>query len=186
MDFETYDAFSAGVEPGGLRNKSEIKLLICFLLESLDKPLTKEQVFEIMLNNGLANYFDVSEALGELVESGKIRETVFEENEVLRIAEEVIGATKILESDIPKSVREKALHAAVVLQTKARRERENKIEVETLDNGYHVTFTISDKKDVLMRLTVYVADYSQVETVKRGFLDDPVGLYSGIITALTA
>lgn len=29
-----YDAFSAGVEPGGLRNRNEIKVLIAFLLKT--------------------------------------------------------------------------------------------------------------------------------------------------------
>ena len=90
-----------------------------------------------------------------------------------------------LESDLPKTVREKAINAAVKMQMKARRRRENKIEVKKLENGYHVTFTISDKDDVLMSLTVYVADITQVEIIKQGFLNDPVGLYSAIIASLT-
>ncbi len=36
-----------------------------------------------------------------------------------------------------------------------------------------------------MRLTVFVADSMQLEVVKNNFLEDPVKLYSSIITALT-
>ena len=32
-----YDAFSAGVEPGGLRNRNEIKVLIAFLLKNVGR-----------------------------------------------------------------------------------------------------------------------------------------------------
>ena len=64
--------------------------------------------------------------------------------------------------------------------------RENTIDVEKTENGYMVTFTMGEKDDVLMRLSVYVADIKQVEVIKQGFLDDPVALYSGILASLTA
>ena len=34
---DEYDAFSAGVEPGGLRNRNEIKVLIAFLLKNTER-----------------------------------------------------------------------------------------------------------------------------------------------------
>ena len=37
----------------------------------------------------------------------------------------------------------------------------------------------------MMKLTIYVADEIQVETVKKNFLEDPIKLYSEIITSLT-
>ena len=38
-----YDAFSAGVEPGGLRNRNEIKVLIAFLLKNTERGLLRRQ-----------------------------------------------------------------------------------------------------------------------------------------------
>ena len=35
----TYDAFSAGVELGGLRNQNDIKILICYLIYSINAPI---------------------------------------------------------------------------------------------------------------------------------------------------
>jgi|LSQX01.1.fsa_nt_gb hypothetical protein len=183
---ENYDAFSAGVEPGGLRSRNEIKLLICFLLRSLDKPLTKNQLNIVMQEHGLANYFEVNQALGELLLSGNITTGFGGDDESLHLAERVSSSVEMLEDDLPKSVKEKALNSAVNLLTRERRERENNIEVEALENGYNVTFTLSDKGDLLMRLTIFAADIEQVNTIRKGFLDDPVRLYSGIIAALTA
>ena len=57
--------------------------------------------------------------------------------------------------------------------------------VEKLENGFNVTFFFGDEKNQLMKLTIYVADEIQVETVRKNFLDDPIKLYSEIITSLT-
>ena len=34
------DTFAAGVEPGGLRTSQEIKILICYLLRTVEQPMT--------------------------------------------------------------------------------------------------------------------------------------------------
>ena len=52
-----YDAFSAGVEPGGLRNRNEIKVLIAFLLKNTERGLSHRQLMEVIQREGLANYF---------------------------------------------------------------------------------------------------------------------------------
>ena len=36
-----FDALTAGVKPGGLRSKQDIKLLICYLLSSIPQGLSK-------------------------------------------------------------------------------------------------------------------------------------------------
>ena len=65
-----YDSFSEGVELGGLRTKNEIKILIGYLLSRLDTPLKREQLDEIICGEELANYFEMSQALSELADSG--------------------------------------------------------------------------------------------------------------------
>lgn len=186
MDLE-YDAFDEGIEPGGLRSRNEIKVLICYLLKSIEQPITKQLINEILQENGLANYFEINQAIASLVEAGSLEEKPFEENgPVYTVTEQGRSAAQTLEANLPRSVREKAVNAAIKLLTRARRERENRIDVEKLENGYHVTFTIYDSTDELLRLTIFVADSLQVETVRKNFLNDPVKLYSNIIASLTA
>ena len=72
-----FDAFDAGIELGGLRNREEIRLLICYLLKTIDKPLEKSQLNDAVLENGLANYFEVNQALTELLSNASI-DTVIE------------------------------------------------------------------------------------------------------------
>lgn len=184
MDLE-YDAFDEGIEPGGLRSRNEIKVLVCYLLKSIDQPISKQLINEILQENGLANYFEINQAVSDLCRAGSLAQSEEEGGPFYRVTEQGRSAAQTLEASLPRAVREKAVNAAIRLLTRAKREQENRIDVEKLDNGYHVTFTIYDSTDELLKLTIFVADSMQVETVRKNFLDDPVKLYSNIIASLT-
>ena len=70
-----YDAFTGGVEPGGLRSKDEIRILLCYLLASVPAPLSRDDILTIMQENGFANYFEVTDSLSELEENGNVLRT---------------------------------------------------------------------------------------------------------------
>ena len=92
----------------------------------------------------------------------------------------------LMKPHAPKTVREKAINSAIRLVTRAKIERENKIEVEKHENGgYTITFTLFDRGTELMKLSIYVVDSLQLEQVKQNFINDPVKVYSSIITSLT-
>ena len=180
-----YDALSAGVEPGGLTNRTDIKVLICYIIKSIDDKISKMQLNEIMQEEGLANYFEVNQAIAQLISQGNLESQEEEIGEALYITEKGLHAADLLEADLPRSVRKKAINSAIRISTLARRKQENKVDVEETDGGYNVTFHLGDEKTELMKLTVFVADKIQVETVKENFFNDPVKLYSGIIASLT-
>ena len=86
---------------------------------------------------------------------------------------------------MPKSIREKAVKSALKILTRDRIKKESKIDIEKLEHGYHVTFTILDVETELLKITLYVADERQIEIVKENFFDNAVGIYSNIISSLT-
>ena len=69
MDF---DAFSGGIEPGGLRSKNDIGVLICYMLHNIDAPFAKEDILNIIQENAIANYFETISAIEELLKCGNI------------------------------------------------------------------------------------------------------------------
>lgn len=181
-----YDAFDAGIELGGLRNRDDIRLLVCYLLKSVDSPMTRQMLNEAMQEDGLANYFEVGQAIEELLKTANITADILGEDEVIFVTQKGREAAEMLEMSLPKTVREKAVNSAIRLITKARVERENKIEVTKEENGgYTITFTLFDKNTQFMKLSVYVCDSLQLEQVKQNFINDPVKVYSTIITSLT-
>ena len=55
-----FDTFDEGISPGGIRSKNEIRTLICYMLNSVNEPMSKNTVIEAVQKQGLANYFEVS------------------------------------------------------------------------------------------------------------------------------
>jgi hypothetical protein len=181
-----FDAFDAGIELGGLRNRDDIRLLICYLLKSVEAPMTRQLLNDAMQEDGLANYFEVGQAIEELLKTGNITADILDEEEVLSVTAKGREAAELLQTSLPKTVREKAVNSAIRLTTRAKIERENNIEVRKEENGgYTITFTLFDRDTELMKLSVYVVDSLQLEQVKQNFIDDPVKVYSTIITSLT-
>lgn len=181
-----YDAFDAGIELGGLRSRDDIRLLICYLLKSIDAPMTRQMLNDSMQEDGLANFFEVGQAIEELLKTGNITTDILQDEEVLIVTERGREAAELLQTSLPRTVREKAVNSAIRLTTRAKVERDNKIEVKKEDDGgYTITFTLFDRGTELMKLSIYVVDSLQLETVKQNFINDPVKVYSSIITSLT-
>ena len=182
---EQYDAFSAGVASGGLINTTEIKALIGYLLREAGDPLSADSLRRILTEQGLANYFDVSEAIAELVRTGNVDKTLDGERDMLSLTQRGRIAMHELEPDVPKSVREKAFAAALAETERMRNIRQTQIDVEPSGDGFNVTFRIGEAVgDSLLRVYVYAADLQQVERMKANFLRDPAKFYSGILAAL--
>ena len=181
-----YDAFDAGIELGGLRDRDDIRLLICYLLKSVDAPMTRLMLNDAMQQDGLANYFEVGQAIEELLKTGNLDSKIMNDEEVIFVTDKGREAAEMLETTLPRTVREKAVNSAIRLTTRAKVERDNKIEVTPHENGgFTITFTLFDRETELMKLSVYVVDSLQLEQVKKNFIDDPVKVYSAIITSLT-
>lgn len=180
------NTFYEGVDPDGLRDIADIKCLICYIIRSVDEPLTKKLLNDSLQDDySLANYFEVNQAISELLKTGVLSTEMYEGEEVLVLNDENRATASYLDSTLPRSIREKAINCAVRLLTRSRRERENEIVVEKLDKGYNVTFTLFDVDTQFMKLTIYVSDMLQVQAVRENFLNDPTKLYSGIISSLT-
>ena len=178
-----FDAFTGGINPGGLRNKNEIRILICYLLSSIDSPLSKEDIINIMQENALANYFEVTDALSELIEHNNITVDTITglctpEDSARMIAEQ-------LDTALPASVRECAVSAAINLLARARLERENKVEISKTDHGYYVTCHISGGSTELMSFKLYVPDLRQAKLVKKNFYQSPGQLYQVLLSLIT-
>ena len=59
-DSMSFDTFDEGINPGGMRSKNEIRILICYLIKSVKAPVSKELILESLQKDGLANYFEAS------------------------------------------------------------------------------------------------------------------------------
>lgn len=177
------NAFNAGVKPGGLLNSSQIKVLICYILDKIDRPLPRQKLQEVFHYEGLANYFELSQAVSELTTQGNISRSDDDSNSFV-ITPSGREIVETLRHTLPKTVRDSALSAAQTMLVRIKRAENNIVKIEKSDGGYMVTCTILEAGRELMSLSLLVPHISDAERIKTGFLDDPSKLYSGAIELL--
>ena len=177
------DAFTAGVEPGGLTTAQEIKILLCYMLHSVGQPIHRDQVTEIVVGGGMANYFDTEEAIEELL---RLQHLVQSEDRL--IATTVTGGQigESLATRIPYTLRERSVKSALLLLRRRRIEAENRVAITPQEEGgFRVTCSVMDGERELLSVSLPVVDKFQAEQIKERFLTDPSLLYRSNLSVLT-
>ncbi len=176
------DAFSAGVEPGGLHSHHEIKILICYMLSGVREPLPRTAVLDILSGDGMANFFDASAAIDDLLERDNLSET---DGGLLSVTEAGRHAATTLADMIPYTLRERSVNAALRLLARQRNERDNHAEIApAAEGGWKVTCSVGTAVP-LLRFELLVGDELQAQQVRDRFLDDPLLLYQSLIGILS-
>lgn len=178
----SFDTFDEGINPGGMRSKNEIRILICYLIKSVKAPVSKELILESLQKDGLANYFEASACFDDLVINRHI--TVNGNNKYTLTEDGMMIATQ-LEDSLAYTVKEKAFHCVMMLLEKEKTERENKVEIVKNERGYNVKCSITSEGLTILSLEFYVPDYEQAKLVKKNFRKNPELLYKTTISVLS-
>ena len=175
------DAFTAGVAPGGLTFKSDIRILICYLVKSVPHSLTKANIIEVLQEKQLANYFELADSVGLLEQRGHI---IKDEDGLFYLSETGLEIAMSLDTNLPPVVRDKALESAFAMLKHARTVRENPVEINKTENGYDVVCHISGGSFDLMKISIFAPDKMQAKMIKQNFQNDPQYLYSLMLSAM--
>ncbi len=179
------DVFRAGVEPGGLTMDYEIKVLICYLLASQERPLPAKGLVEVLTVEGIANYFEAVNAISSLLKSGHIAEQVDETGEKCYIATAVgQAASETFQKDLPSAVRQHALEGVQKYLLHRRRRSQNIAQITRVSDGYQLALSIADVGSNLLDLTILLPSEEICRKVRDRFFNDPVAFYRGLLGLL--
>jgi predicted transcriptional regulator len=181
----TFDALQGGVKDWGPWSIRDIRTLVCYLLNTLGQAISHEDFVEIFIREGLVNYFEIGDALSELVKGGSIHCEEIDGRQMYSITETGIIASNELLSDLHISVRERAAAAALRLFSRRRSEKEHAVEITENGKGFLVILTVRDLNTELMSIRVPVADLTQANLLRDRFYDDPGAVYTGTLALLT-
>lgn len=176
-----FDAFTAGVEEGGLRSSSSIAILACYIIARCDEKLTAKNVIDALVEGKIANYFEISSAISKMIKADNLKE---DENGHLTVTNKCIFNVDMLENDLPITIREKAVELSLKQVKREIYKKENKAYVEKDGNGYKVTLHLSDKTLDFMKLSLYLPSKAQAETVKEKFRLHPSEVYESLISSI--
>ncbi|MBQ5398862.1 MAG: DUF4364 family protein [Ruminococcus sp.] len=181
MAFNTFDE---GINYGGIRSKNEIRTLICYLFQSIGKPMDKSTVVEAIQNKGLANYFETSSCFDDLIAHKNI-EPFEKDNKLFVLTDNGTMVAKQLENTLPLSVKEKAYTCALELLEQKRIEKENAVTITRTDKGCNVNCRISGGDVDLVSIDIYAPDSKQAKLIKKNFHRNPERLYKVIMATMT-
>lgn len=179
-----FDAFDAGIDPGGLRKRSNVRLLICYIINSLNKPLKKDIVVTVMQKNGIANYFEILDAFNDLYKKQNIV-LVNEKEDLYFVSDSGKLIASNLSSELPLTIRERAVSSVMELLMQEKNEKENHVEISKINNGYLVDCHISGGENDLFSCQIYVPDSKQARIVKKNFQTNAENIYKIMIAAIT-
>jgi len=179
------DAVSAGVsEIGGLFSTTEIRVLICYILSSINEPVPGRLLADILHFEGIANCFEVNDTIDYLCKKGQLKlydqadDTYIATNSGKDVAE-------TLKSVLPFTVKNQALAAALKMVSRFKNTKETDIKISREGDKTFITCSAIDNGEAFMSIKLLVTDEEQALFIKEKFLSDTARLYSEIIELLT-
>lgn len=160
-------AITAGVRVGGLTDRTEIKILLCYLLAELKQPITQNQLIECVCGQELVNYFEMQSALQHLLDNGFITEN----EEGFSITDEGKEIAHQLESVVSTTVKKYAYTMAVnILQYEALK-KQHKIKITAIDGGgYNLHCSIEDNDFIIFSMDMSMPDEKSAQFAGEQFI----------------
>lgn len=181
----SFNAFVGGIEPGGLTNDFEVKILICFLLKKIEQPLSFEQLNEILQKTGFVNYFEFVEAISELQKTEHILTEMDENGEEVFKLTEIGGVTaQTFHHTLPLTVREKTVEAARELIQMQKQLEETEVRYHAVEDGYVLSMKMKDIGSDLMNLSVFIPGEDECVEIRERIYGDPLLLYKTLLSVL--
>ena len=90
-----------------LKDKTDIKIFILYLLMNMERPVDLATLNDIVVQDDFVGQFDFMDCFYELCETDAIIKTSVDGTEYYAISEEGKMATEALQSDLLKTIREK-------------------------------------------------------------------------------
>lgn len=178
------NATSAGVELGGLYNTAEIKILICYILNSIKQPVPATMLINELHFAGLANGFEVSDAISSLAQSGHLKSTDGSDSSYT-VTEKGSLVAEELKTSISYTVKDRAFALTVKMMARLKNAKQTDFEVIRENGVPYIVCSLKDGSLTLMSIKILLSDESQASAIKERFLENPNEIYFDIIEKLT-
>lgn len=166
---------------GFIHEKLDIKILILFILRRLPGVVDPETLGELCQCDDGIGYFDYSDCLSELIDTGHIRES----EGGYEITEKGARNADTVESSLPFSVRTKAIRLLTPVEERMRRAAMIKAVHTVESGGCFVTLAMSDGMGNIIDMRLLCADETQAKLIEKNFRLDAEGYYHRITELLS-
>lgn len=178
------DASGAGVRNGGLFSTTEIRILICYILNSIREPVPATMLANTLHFEGIANGFEVSDAISALTKSGHIA-PVDEEEAYYEITKSGSQVADELDSSLSLTVRRRAYIATLKMLSQIKNASGTRFSVSSENGHSYLTCAAVDGKMTLIEVKMVIPDEKSATFIREKFLENPSEIFSDIIEKLS-
>ena len=161
------------------------KLIVLYMLEKVDFPLTNSQISEFVLDREYTTYFTLQSVFSELVDSGMIRQETILNSSYYTLTESGEEALRFFHNRISKTIRDE------IDQYIGDHRLQLRDEVSVLAdyykntaNEYSVHCVVKEKYSNPIELTITVPDEAQAKTVCRNWKQRCQAIYEHVMKEL--
>lgn len=179
------DAVSAGVSKiGGLFSTADVRILICYILSTIDEAVPGNQLANTLHYEGIANCFEVNDSIASLCKNGLIK-MVNEKDDTYIITETGKDVAETLKTSLSVVVKERAYNAALKMFSRFKNAKETDIKISREGDKTFINCSAIDDDSPFISVKLLVSDEDQALLIKEKFLSDPTKIYTKIIEMLT-
>lgn len=161
------------------------KLIILYMLEKVDFPLTNAQISDFILGKGYTTYFTLQKALSELSASGLIREETTHNRTLYHLTEEGLQSVTFFENKISDAIKKDVNDFFVEKKFSLKNEVSVKADYYRNTNGeFSVQCQVIEQNMPLIDLTVTVPSKEEAEVIVSNWNAKNQEIYAYIMTHL--
>lgn len=169
----------------GTHELAENKLLLLYIFEKMQYPISNAHITEIVLENNLLNYFHLQQYLGELVSSSFLKLDKEDRKQLYSISQKGRDVLEYFENRIDQSKKQIIItylntHTELIKQ-------ELQVNAEYFpsgDNGYTVTCRITENRKDIITLKINAKSNEQAKLICSKWKSDASNIYKNIISML--
>ena len=167
---------------GFIHDMMDAKVLILFVTARSSYPLTSQEVYELCYQDDCLSYFDVLQAIPEMVASGHLRQAEEERYEITDKGRETAALT---EDSIAFTVKQRAENAVARFNRQLRRSSFVKSQIVPRESGnFSVIMSLDDEMGNLMTMELFAPNQRQAVRLGRLFEKKAESLYNLTMTHL--
>lgn len=164
-----------------LNDSYAVKILICYFLRQINRPITPLQLTEIATADHTVNYFVFTEVIESMLNSGMLRLEESDGESYYVLSENARAGADDFKNYVPKIFRDKILSSGLKFFAKLKNDNDVKVSVSKQGRGFFVNCICTDGGAVLMDLKLYAPDMEQAKMLADKILMNPADFYGKVI-----
>lgn len=165
-----------------LNDSYAVKILLCYFLKQINRPITPDQLTEIATADGVVNYFVYTETMQQMLDAGTLLLNTDESGiQYYSLSDIAKAGADDFKKLVPKSFRDRILASGLKFFAKLKNDHNVTCAVSPSDKGFSVDCVCRDGDLVLMDMKLFAPDEEQAQMLKDAIMLNPTAFYGKVL-----